>query len=197
VGGFSRLGAKAKAPGLCQSTIGPSNSAPSREAGMLRLSYDVITNACKHASATTCGASLRQPVGWSSEWRTASPRPASKRRNSYRWRTLNAWPPQHDLYLAVTAVPLVHIGPGVITVVAITMLLWAAPRGVHSAPTRFRRTEQPENTRAISPPPPASPTSRNAEPGTSEHAGIRLATDTPPTVEAVAKGAASCSDAGR
>ena len=78
----------------------PARLATRREEGMLRLGYEAITHACKHANANlwidvvvTRSAVVRVEDDGTG--------PVSKRRNSYRWRTLSSIATQHDPYLAI------------------------------------------------------------------------------------------------
>jgi pilus assembly protein CpaE len=79
----------------------PAQLAPRREEGMLRLGYEAITYACKHAGATNLWLDVLVTGLAVVRVENDGTGPVSKRRNSYRWRTLSSIANQHDLYLAI------------------------------------------------------------------------------------------------
>jgi signal transduction histidine kinase len=79
----------------------PVQLAPRREEGMLRLGYEAITHACKHAGATNLWIDVLVTGLAVVRVENDGTGPVSKRRNSYRWRTLSSIATQHDLYLAI------------------------------------------------------------------------------------------------
>jgi pilus assembly protein CpaE len=76
-----------------------------REEGLLRLGYQAITHACKHAGAHNLWVSLRVSGLTALRIEDDGTGPVSKRRNSYRWRSLTDIATQHDVYLAIQPRP--------------------------------------------------------------------------------------------
>ena len=76
-----------------------------REEGLLRLGYQAITHACKHAGARNLWVSLRVSGFAVIRIEDDGTGPVSKRRNSYRWRSLTDIATQHDVYLAIQPRP--------------------------------------------------------------------------------------------
>lgn len=71
------------------------------EQGMLRLGCQAITHACKHAGAHNLWVNLRLTGTAVIRVEDDGTGPVSKRRDSYRWRTLTDIATQQDVYFAI------------------------------------------------------------------------------------------------
>ena len=79
----------------------PSRLTRRYEQGMLRLGCQAITHACKHAGAHNLWVDVRVTGPAVIRVEDDGTGPVTKRRNSYRWRTLTDIATRHDLYLAI------------------------------------------------------------------------------------------------
>ena len=79
----------------------PAGLTSRREEGMLRLGFQAITEACKHAGAQNLWVDVHVTGSAVIRVEDDGTGPVTKRRNSYRWRTLTRIATQHDVYLAI------------------------------------------------------------------------------------------------
>ena len=69
--------------------------------GMLRVGYEAIAHACKHAGADNLWLTVRVAGPVVIRVEDDGTAPLCKRQDSYQWRTLNDIATQNNLYLAI------------------------------------------------------------------------------------------------